>query len=656
MTMTMPFHTAEAARAGLRVDSDDLLLSAINDIHPVWLRERCLESFHVEPSTRQPKNNMHEEDGILDLKVLGVQKVDPSSEFPKGGYHINFSDGKKCFYRKDLLDAEFANERTFLQITDWDFPEEFLWDNQALHAPSVYDYNDVVSMDNDMARKFLSVVLSTGLALVENVPRVDGECARFGAQVSTVRDTEWGLNFNVRSSPDNENGGKMDLAYTPLPIGMHIDNAYRIDAPPSYQMLHAIEHCSGGPPECYVHNQFVDGFKVANDLCHENREFFDILTKVTLRWENNGGDDSSLLYRYAPMIEVEDEVRKSDACPRVMAINFSAKSGGYAPFLPHEELQKFYNAKHTMSTMLHDPKYTVQFQLYPGALVIFDNRRVLHSRSAVAPTDGHRWLQGCYLNRDGLAFRYERLRRQLANLTETPFHSLKSATFEDWNRMGIEYDENIGKETIPNLLRMLESQKDAYLGAPVSLYEHNLQTATRALRGGETEETIVMSLFHDVFETLAIKNHGELAGAMLAPWISPQSAWMLAHHEIFQGFYYFGHFGQDPNARDMFVNHPFYNSTVKWCEMYDQASFDPNYPTLPLSTFLPYVERVFSREQYWWNPSHPKAGAIDGSSSFGEESTDSSVPHPSKIVHIPYCEDTWTCYSDDHDALGTVKL
>ena len=220
-------------------------------------------------------------------------------------------------------------------------------------------------------------------------------------------------------------------------------------------------------------------------------------------------------------------------------------------------------------------------------------------------------------------------------MTETPFQSLKSAVKADFDRMGVEYDNAVVKQTKQKLIDMLEGLKDSYLGQPVSLYEHNVQTASRAYRGGEDDETIFISLFHDVFETLAVKNHGEVIAAMLAPWISPQNHWMLAHHEVFQGYYYFEDYGIDKNKRDMYLGHLVYNQTVNWCEEYDQASFDPDYPSLPLSTFIPVIDRVLARPQYWWNPAHPKAGAVSSASEFN----DFSLGKP-----ISECPDTWQCY------------
>lgn len=646
------------------------------EVHPLWLRERCQEEFYADPDTLQPRYNLHEE--VEDLKVLQV--ITEEEKESNAGVWVLFSDDKRCFYRTEMLQAELGFQDSnsnnnngqpyLLQATDWYFPPLNKWDKNLLAPPS-FEHDDIIA-ESDETRKFLSNLISTGIALVTNVPRVEGECARFGSRFSSLRETEWGKNFNVRTRADDAavaGTKKRDLAYTKHGIGMHIDNAYRVDTPPAYQLLHAIEHCSG-PNECHVYNQFVDGFAVAEALCQKHPEYFQILSQTVLRWENNGGDGGSVLVRYAPMLEVEDNAnsaKTTTACPPVKAINFSAKSGGYAPALPTKAaMELFYRAKRTFSQMLHDDEtFAIRVQLFPGALVMFDNRRILHARSEIAESDGDRWLQGCYVNRDGILFRYERLRRKFQTLTASGFRTLKEATKNDFDRMGREYDVHVVQKTRDHLLDLLVSQKsqDAYLGAGVSLYEHNVQTATRALRRGvgqndddDDDEMVVVSLFHDVFETLAVKNHGELISAMLAPWISPQAQWMLAHHEIFQGYYYFDYYpGNDKNRRDMFLDHPFYNITVDWCEELDQASFDPDYPSLPLSYFIPIIDRILSKPPYWWNPNHPKAGAVvsaeevamkECNNDDGNEDQEAApeAARQSTTWKGSSCSDTWTCY------------
>ena len=129
----------------------------------------------------------------------------------------------------------------------------------------------------------------------------------------------------------------------------------------------------------------------------------------------------------------------------------------------------------------------------------------------------------------------------------------------------------------------------------VSRLQHSLQVATRAERAGEDEEMVMVALLHDIGDVLGPANHSEVAAAVLRPYVSERSHWIVEHHGLFQGFYYFHHQGEDPGARERFRDHPHYQATVDFCERYDQVSFDPAYPTMSLSHFEPMLRRLFSQ-------------------------------------------------------------
>jgi predicted HD phosphohydrolase len=133
-------------------------------------------------------------------------------------------------------------------------------------------------------------------------------------------------------------------------------------------------------------------------------------------------------------------------------------------------------------------------------------------------------------------------------------------------------------------------------GYRISRLEHCLQAATRAHRAGEDEEMVVCTLLHDIGDYLAPANHSEVAAAMLRPYVSEKNYWIVKHHGVFQGFYYFHHVGQDPNARDRWRDHPHYQATVDFCANYDQNSFDPDYAWESLEFFEPMVRRILSED------------------------------------------------------------
>jgi predicted HD phosphohydrolase len=135
-------------------------------------------------------------------------------------------------------------------------------------------------------------------------------------------------------------------------------------------------------------------------------------------------------------------------------------------------------------------------------------------------------------------------------------------------------------------------------GYQVSRLGHSLQTATRARRDGADEEMVVAALLHDVGDLLATRNHGDMAAAILKPYVSERTHWIVAHHGIFQAYYYAHHLGGDRDARDRYRDHPHYRATVDFCHRWDQAAFDPDYDTLPLEAFEPAVHRIFARQPF----------------------------------------------------------
>lgn len=177
------------------------------------------------------------------------------------------------------------------------------------------------------------------------------------------------------------------------------------------------------------------------------------------------------------------------------------------------------------------------------------------------------------------------------------FDRLDDGSDADFAVMRRVHERNLAR--LPDrLLSMLSSLKGdaAY---PVDRLEHSVQTATRAQRDGADEETIVCALLHDVGETLGPLNHGEVVAAVLKPFISEQNHWVLAHHPLFQTYFYARHLGLDPNARERYRDSPYYQACVDFTTNWDELSFDPSYDSEPLSAFEPIVRRVLSRT---WKP------------------------------------------------------
>lgn len=157
-------------------------------------------------------------------------------------------------------------------------------------------------------------------------------------------------------------------------------------------------------------------------------------------------------------------------------------------------------------------------------------------------------------------------------------------------------EEEYNKSLPDRLLSAVDNLKHSLSGYKVSRYEHSLQSATHAYQNGEDEEMIVAALLHDIGDELAPYSHGEMVAAILKPYISEKVCWIVKHHGLFQMVYYAHFVGGDPNARDRFKEHPWYDDCVRFCAKYDQNCFDPDFESLPIEFFEPMVRRIFSRQ------------------------------------------------------------
>ena len=83
--------------------------------------------------------------------------------------------------------------------------------------------------------------------------------------------------------------------------------------------------------------------------------------------------------------------------------------------------------------------------------------------------------------------------------------------------------------------------------------------------------------------------------AILKPFVDERLHWIAEHHGIFQGYYFFHHIGMNRDMREAFRGHEHFEDTARFCELYDQSAFDPNYDSAPLEFFEPMLRRVMER-------------------------------------------------------------
>jgi len=173
------------------------------------------------------------------------------------------------------------------------------------------------------------------------------------------------------------------------------------------------------------------------------------------------------------------------------------------------------------------------------------------------------------------------------------FRAMEEGTAEDWSVIAGHFMPFAAKiaDRVIDHLKLLDGD---YGGFPVDRLTHCLQTAARAEADGQDEEYVVCALLHDIGDTLGPYNHPDVAASIIQPFVSESHHWMVKHHGIFQGYYFFHHLGMDRDMRDQFKGHENYDLTEEFCRKYDQTAFDPDYVTPDLAHYEPALRRVLA--------------------------------------------------------------
>ncbi|MDG1530293.1 MAG: HD domain-containing protein [Paracoccaceae bacterium] len=177
------------------------------------------------------------------------------------------------------------------------------------------------------------------------------------------------------------------------------------------------------------------------------------------------------------------------------------------------------------------------------------------------------------------------------------FVEMKDGDKEDYDFL-TEHEIEFTRGTADRLLKALVGLDEGLSGYKITRLGHSLQAATRAYRDGADIDWIVSALLHDIGDIFAPYNHDEYAASILRPFVREQCTWVVEKHGDFQIIYYGEHVGANPNKRDMYKDHQYFDDCATFCARWDQNSFNPDYETLDIDFFAPMVREVFARTPY----------------------------------------------------------
>ncbi|HEV7135496.1 MAG TPA: TauD/TfdA family dioxygenase [Steroidobacteraceae bacterium] len=345
------------------------------ELPALWLRERCQDPVNLDAHTEQRLFDPHRLPDDLSLVSIEAHGEDRA--------RLAFSDGYSGDYELHRLADELDQEDGL--------PREIPWRaDLPLEAISV----DGRALDSDGLRlRSIEILLSHGIVIIRNLPTHPECILEVARRFGYVRETNFGRLFEVYSRP-----GSNDLAYRPVPLGAHTDNPYR-EPVPGVQLLHClVNETTGG------WSTLVDSLSVAAALQEEDPQGLELLASTPVRFRFIDANEELIERR--PIVQ-------RDASGRMTGVHYSPRLD-YLPLLDAATTRRFQRARRRLSELFADRRFELRFPLRAGELMMFNNSRVLHGRTAYDPNEGRRHLQGCYIDLDGPRSLYRTLGRSLS--------------------------------------------------------------------------------------------------------------------------------------------------------------------------------------------------------------------------------------------------
>ncbi len=344
------------------------------EIHPFWLRERVNGENFVDKFTQQRLFDPTQLQENIQIKDLSL-----NSNF----LEIKFNDGASTKIAIVDIFKEFSNINDIKQI------EKIKWDS-SFKDQNTFKFKENLFETDEMYKALINFY-QYGFVIFKDVPTKNNFIMNFANSIGSVRRTNFGEFFNVKSKP-NPN----DLAYTSLPLAPHTDNPYR-NPVPCIQMLHCIKNeVTGGL------STLVDGYTVSEKLKKDFPRYYKILTEVKIRFQFI--DENVILEDWAEMIQLDEN-------GNFKQVRFSPRLD-FVPLIEKEKLDLFYSARKKISELYNSENYRIEFKLLPGDLLMMDNYRLLHGRTTYDSNEGNRFLQGCYIDYDSTEGRLKHLKRK----------------------------------------------------------------------------------------------------------------------------------------------------------------------------------------------------------------------------------------------------
>lgn len=342
----------------------------------IWLRENDPAGFHPQTQER-----------LTDLTAIALDIKAIKATQEGNDLHVFWSETEApSQFDLDWLRAHRPGQPVF-DAADTGF---VTWRSDLL-ANGIPRANAGDVLESDTALKdWLVASRQYGLSIVDHLADTTEAGMDVARRIGFLRETNFGKTFEVKSKPNPNN-----LAYTPVALPLHTDLTNQ-ELPPGFQFLHCLANEAEGGESL-----FCDGYAVAEDLKLEDPDAFAALCDISIPFRFH--DDQTDIRSRKRVITCDDNGDVIEIC-------FNAHLADFLDIAP-DLMPRYYRAYQKFMAMTRDPKYILNLKLKGGEMVVFDNRRVLHGRSAFDPNTGRRHLHGCYVDRGEFESRLRMLSR-----------------------------------------------------------------------------------------------------------------------------------------------------------------------------------------------------------------------------------------------------
>ena len=267
-----------------------------SNFHFMWLRDNCPPAHD--------KDSRHRMFNILEVSTNIEPKTCKINN--EGKLEIEWSEGNHVSY----YDQEWLRKNCYTINNNKKYKSPYkLWDCslQKNFETIKIDHDEIINSEEGLI-KWLELLHYKGIAIVKSAPTKKESAFKVLNRISHTRETFFKTPFEVVNIPKPNNS-----AYTAHALRNHMDLPW-FENPPGYQFLHClINSAKGGDSSA------IDAFAVADYLRNNEKEIFETLVNIPLKFKDKDYTQEAHRSFYAPAISLTKDGDYND-------IRFSAVS------------------------------------------------------------------------------------------------------------------------------------------------------------------------------------------------------------------------------------------------------------------------------------------------------------------------------------------